>query len=267
FHVSAEVEAFSKDLFNGSLTVPPIGSDNWISILDTDNQYFQDLARASQFLASYKLSSATGGVLSGGFKNLSIDTSGGLLPNSSSLGSSNEETFFRTKIDYTNAALSAAGLTAFNKSFDLAGIHAALQILDAYEQFDLKVGQTFRFDPTPRLSLQLSNGQTIDLDAGQSAPLTFPTVAAGAGSNDLTITPTYSLNNELANETDLIITPSYNLTPLDVGFSGSLDAGDVFGTWHLPKVELKPAGTLSWSPGDISVPLFNQSFPLQGFNS
>src|SRR5262249_47970592 len=145
-------------------------------------------------------------------------------------------------------------------------IHAALQILDAYEQIDFQVGQSFRFDPTPKLSLQLSNGQTINLNAGQSAPLTFPTVAAGASSNDLTITPSYSLDNQLANETDLIITPSYNLTPLDVGFSGSLDAG-ALGTWHLPSVELKPAGTLSWSPGDISVPLFNQSFPLQGFNS
>src|SRR5207302_10431218 len=73
--VSAEVKAFGSDLFNGSLSVPPIGSDNWVSILDTDNQYFQDLARAAQFLASYNLSSETNGILSGGFKRSEEHTS------------------------------------------------------------------------------------------------------------------------------------------------------------------------------------------------
>jgi trimeric autotransporter adhesin len=130
----------------------------------------------------------------------------------------------------------------------------------------LKVGQTFRFDPTPQLSLQLSNGQTLNLNAGQSTALTFPTVTAGAASNNLTVTPTYTLGNDLANETDLIITPSYNFTPLNIAFSGSLDAG-VLGSWSLPGLSLDPAGTFSWFPGDISIPLFNQSFPLQGFNS
>jgi hypothetical protein len=264
FNASARVQAFSKDLFNESLSIPPIGSDSWFSIVDTDSSTFQDVAKAGQFLANYALTSATNGILSGGFKNLSINTNGGRIPGSNSLSSSNEETFFTTKIDYSNAALTVAGLPGFNKTIDVGGLHAALQILDAYERFDLKVKQAFRFDPTPQLSLQLSNGQTINLNAGQSAPLTFPTVTAGAASNNVTITPSYSMSNQLNNETDLVITPSYNFTPLNIGFSGSLDAG-AFGTWDLPGFELKPVSNLSWSPGDISINLFNSSFPLQGF--
>jgi hypothetical protein len=266
FSGSAEVKAFGDTLFNESLSIPPIGSNNWLTVLDTDNDTFQRLAGLGQALANWRLSSATGGILTGGFKNLSIDTSGGLVSGSNSLRSSDEETFFRTRIDYSNAALTAAGMPGFNKDINAAGIHLAFQILDAYQLFDLKVGQTFRFDPTPRLSLQLSTGQTIDLNAGQSTQLTFPTVSAGASRNDLTITPTHSLGNTLTNTTDLIFSPSMNFTPLNITFSGSLDAGEL-GDWDLPGFSLNPTGTFSQSLGDQTFNLFNQSFPLQGFSS
>jgi hypothetical protein len=265
FSASAQVKAFGADLFSESLTIPPIGSDNWTTILDTDNQVFQDLARAAQFLVNYSyVSGATNGIVSGGFKNLSIDTSGGLLSNSNSLASSHQDTFFTMRLDFSNAALAAAGLPGFNKTINLGhGLQAALQILDAYEQLALEVGQTFRFDPTPELSLQLSNGQTINLNAGQSTALTFPTVSAGATSNNLTVAPSYSLDGQLSNHTDLIISPTLNFTPLNIAFSGSLDAHP------LPDFDvsfsLKPVATQTLSEPNTSISLFNQSFPLQGF--
>jgi hypothetical protein len=263
FTASANVKAFSDTLFNGSLNVPSIGPFDE-QILDTDSSFFQDLAKGAQALVNYELGSLTGGAISGKFKNLSIDTAGGLLPNSVLLGSSNQETFFTTKLDYSNAALTAAGLPAFEKNISVdvgsdASFNANFQLLDAFERIDFKIGQRFGFNPHPIVTLQLSNGETIALPVERSIQLAFPTVSPGARSNNLTFAPTFSLDAGLTNRTDLHITPSYNFTPLDVSYSGKA-GGNSLGSFSL-----NPVGTLTLFAQDNVIPLFDQRFPLEGF--
>jgi HYR domain-containing protein len=265
---SAEVEAFGSDLFNDDVKgLPQIGPYD-VEVLDTDSTAFQDSLAAGAGLASFITSMKTNGVLSGGYQPLSINTSGGLVAGADALESSADDPFFYVKIDYSNAALSAAGLPGFETVFDPnlgsnAKLTADFQILDAYELINFDVAQHFRFHPHPHVHLLLSDGQTLDLRVGDSATLTFPTVSGSATSNDLTFSPTYRLESQLHNRTDLVIEPSYNFTPLNVTWDAKYDDGTT--KVDLGHFSVNPVGTLSADPINFPITLYDEDVPLGGF--
>jgi hypothetical protein len=263
FRSSATVKAGALGTISGTLfdlTIPH--SDT--QIFNSDSQIARGALNAG---VSLLLSGLTRGVLSGHFNELAINTQGGLLLGTQSLASEGQANFFNAKVDYTCAFTAGVGIPCPSQRFSLdlgstGNFSANAQFMDLYHELDFNLYQQFRFNATPKVRLLLSTGQTVDMNVGETRTLTFPTVSGNAPTNNLTVTPTFNLDNTLTNLTQLRIDPTLSFTALNLSYSGSA------GGQSLGSFSLEPFATQSVSfPSPVTPEtLFQDSFPLQGFS-
>jgi hypothetical protein len=263
FRSSATVKAGALGTFSGTLfdlTIPHTDTQ----IFNSDSPIFRGALNTGIDLL---LGEATRGVLGGSFNELAINTSGGLLLGTQSLASEGESNFFNARVDYTCAFSAGAGIPCPVQSFsldlgDTANFSANAQFLDLFQELGFNLYQQFRFNATPKVRLLLSTGQTVDMTVGETRTLTFPTVSGSPPTNNLTVTPTFTLDNTLTNLTQLRINPTLNFTALNLSYSGSA------GGQSLGSFSLEPFATQSVAfPAPVTPEnLVNDSYPLQGFS-
>jgi hypothetical protein len=221
-------------------------------IFDTDSQ---EARGVTNFLLDQVLGTATGGIVSGSFGDLTITTSGGQIPGSKSLRSFGEATFFNAQVSFSNALTGVASQGYTLDLGKLGSLEATLEILNAYENFDFKLLQDFQFDPSPTVYLVTSDGQSANVPVGGSAEFTFP-----VNGGTMTITPGYTMGGNLTNSTRLVISPSLNFTPFKAVFDARV------GGETLAEFSVQPVDTITWAQGDQTFPLYFEKFGLQGFN-
>lgn len=248
---------------SGTLFDFSVGSPNPVQIFNSDNPVFLG---AVNYGVNAALSKLTEGLVSGSFNQLAINTNGGLASNGTSLLATGDANFFNASVDYTCAVLLAAGVPCPEQNFSLdlgptANFSANLQILDLFQSVGLGLHQRFQFDPHPKVHLVLSNGETLDGNLGDTWARTFPIPADNATSNDLTIMPTFRLDNQFRNTTQLSIDPTLNLVPLNVSYSGKA-AGQDLGSFSL-----QPVDTLTLPAQVPPATLFDSTFALPGLQA
>src|SRR5579871_1152292 len=209
-----------------------------------------------------------------------IQTSGGLLAGTKDQLAASSGTlppFLSLSSNLTNLIVgTTSGLPSFNFDKTFPGGSIGFHLLDLVADLDLGCRQDFVFKAVPKLVLQLSTGQSINVKLGDRVTLTMPDPQHNGGHPDLTITPIFNLEGHLQNTTTLEMTPDLIFTPLNVYARANFDVFS-FDFQYEPVAPINVLGILngilpSWSnaltyyqtyqPAEV----ITKSFPVGGFN-
>ena len=226
--IDAVVELLGEDLYRQELIgFGQIQGDNGaefkkITLLDVN----QDILSAGAFLlTSGGHIDAFNSILQGQFIHPpGTDTATEASGSNVILQSHGKDKFLTLTLDVTNIILTVLDLPGIEGHHCVPGLGQALcvdvHVLDLFGQLDFSMEDLLKFQGTPDITVQLSNGQIKTFKAGASLTLTMPSVGAGVQANTLTVAPSFSManSNTLDHASYLVLDPSIRFQPfaLDV---------------------------------------------------
>ena len=137
-----------------------------------------------------------------------LDTTLNGAGNLVAVGRDDADPLFDIDVDLDLIATTLLGLPALTQEFSFAGASAGFTLLDVLIGAEVRLVQTFTFDPSLMVKLDASDGQSVTGAVGDS--LLFNTFMGG----DTLVTPTFFLQNNFTNLTQLVITPTFDLEAL-----------------------------------------------------
>jgi PEP-CTERM motif len=177
----------------GTLNIPTIDVNKTIPLLDIDSNTDEvnfDLGFVNIGAQLPNLDTAVSGTDSAG----NLQTSG--------IG---DDPLIDLDIDLDLIATTLLGLPALTQEVSLYGASAGFTLLDVLIGAEVKVLQTFVFDPILMVTLDASDGQSVTGAVGSD--LVFDKFKTP----ETTITPTFFLQNSFRNITSLRIDPTFDL--------------------------------------------------------
>ena len=241
-HVRAE--AFSRNYINSDVVNNPVNIN--FKLFDS-----HDLTQGSFDVQNL-------GIVTGDYHPPVVSTSV-VSDGHTILHSRGQDTFLTITGDFSNLLARALDLPPFAKDYQkgfVAGhVDVGYHFLDLFGQVPISLLQDFEFTPHPKVTLNLSTGQSVTFYAGDTIDLTMP-----ADGSPLTVTPSVALENQFTNKTSVVVEAGLQFIPAEVHVSG--------------KIASQSLGSLSYQPfptiniiDDIlaSIPVYNQTFALSGF--
>jgi hypothetical protein len=203
-----------------------------------------------------------GGVIEGNYGFPHVATSGGNGPGNT-LVSTGTDDFLTVGLSITDAVLALLGapidLNGEGSTFEGA-LSWEFHVLDLYFEAGLAVAQRFTLDPRPVVSLQFSTGETKTFFVGDPVTLTMPLVPGGSSVNNLTLTPTFSTEAQVRNQSDLEFSIGLFFDPL----SGSLTIN--IADW-IDETVSAGIDTIEIFNETFTTPLIDKTFTMKGFNT
>jgi hypothetical protein len=202
-------------------------------------------------------------------KQPTLNTSGYASGGATGIQTSASSDFLSFGGNFTNALVAETNIPHFPKladseshSFEGAGISWNYRCLTLEGNLPVNVAQQFQFTPRPKLSLNLSTGQSVPLTAGDSVQLTMPSDGSA-----LKITPVMTLDNQFSNRMQVQIGGGISgfvpngLTFYPFSFHGRVGWGTGSKTldYSLPALSLVDLGQV------YTASVYDQTFPLGGF--
>lgn len=253
--LNAHVELLGEDIVNEDFfTAGPY--DLSTSIVDTDYPGFKQVIDKTSGNFS-----VLDGLLTGTWGFPQVKTSGGDGPGNT-LISSGVGDFLTLQASITNIILFLFGAPPFEgfQSYEDGDIQCEFHVLDLFIQNDNGIRQDFTLTPKPKAFLQLSNGQTVSFNVGDNVTLTMPGSSPGSATNDLVITPSFTMDADVHNHssihfgTGLKFNPLYGHLKIDfhgIGFEKGLGFDDID--------LIDPLG--------FDIDLMDKTFTMEGFNT
>jgi hypothetical protein len=239
-----------------------------LGLFDTDMPGFKELVFVTN--GKFELFDQ---VVRGNFDFPQVITSGGNAAGNT-LTSSGGANFLSVDFSITNALMKIAGLPSINRedffigaNFEEAAIAYSFHLLDLYINTQFSLQQNFTFVPKPQGFLQLSTGEVVPFTVGQDVTLTMPVAPAGSAANNLTITPTFTLDSStLTNVSKAKFAAGLYFDPLSARLKVKLEIP------VLPDIEFDESfrplgGPYELIGGDVEVPLMEKTFTMKGFNT
>ena len=125
------------------------------------------------------------------------------------VGRDDADALFDLDIDLDLIATSLLGLPALTQEFSFAGASAGFTLLDVLVGAEVRLVQTFTFDPQLMVRLDAADGQSVTGAVGSN--LLFDTFL----NKETLVTPTFFLQNNFRNTTTLVISPTFDLEALE----------------------------------------------------
>jgi hypothetical protein len=190
-----------------------------------------------------------------------LDTTPNAQGNLVAVGQDPADALFDIDIDVDLIATTLLGLPALTQEFTLLGASAGFTLLDVLIGAEVRLVQTFTFDPNLLVTLNASDGQSVTGAVGSN--LLFNKFAGG----ETLVTPTFKLDNKFTNLTSLVITPTFDLEVLKAHLN--INMPDIAG-FNIPDVNLGFGPLFQCHiPGvcfdpniNLNVPIFNQSWTI-----
>jgi hypothetical protein len=245
--------AFSRDIINGSVSIPRINYNQ--TLLDTDNLNIWD--RDFDLIPTYS------GLLVLNVHYPRILTEGSNPPNvnETRLSSTGSDRFVTLTGDLTAATVyliqTLLGMPPNNflrKSVSFGPLQAGYSILQTEVRTGLGFRQDFEFAPRPKIRLTFSDGRPpMEFYAGESVSIRLPMTGG------LDVNASVVMDNQFKNITYLTISGGIYFLPLSVYASGK--AGPI----SLGSFQFEPVDEMGVS-ATLPIPIFNRTFTLAGFN-
>lgn len=213
------------------------------------------------------------GIVEGTYGFPQVTTAGGDGPGNTLISSGQDE-FLSVVVSITDAILTAMGLPIdLNGSGGLDGFWGEFtwdfHLLDLRLESGFSIAQEFDFDPRPIVELNLSNGAKHTFFAGDSVNLIMPAPAANAESNNLTITPVFSMEGSATNKSKLVFDLSLVFDPFSFSAHvkvGGEFAGEFLGVdEHIGPIHIVDPIELYGTSFDVE--LIDKTFDVKGFNA
>jgi hypothetical protein len=225
-------------------------------IFNTDLPGFRELVGSDEHFELLN------GIIEGTYGFPNVTTSGGNGPGNT-LVSTGSDDFLTVDLSITDAVLALLGspidLNGEGSTFDGA-LSWEFHVLDLYFQAGLSIAQKFTLDPRPVVSLQFSTGVTKTFFVGDPVSLTMPLVTGGSAVNNLTVTPTFTTEAQVRNQSDLEFTIGLFFEPL----SGSLTVNIL--DW-IDETVSASLGTIEIFNETFTTSLIDKTFTMKGFNT
>ncbi len=230
--------------FCGALDFPTIDINETINLVDIDSNTTAitfDIGPITTTAQIPDLDTSTTGT----------NASGDLV--SSGIGS---DPLLDVDVDLDLIATTLLGLPPLGAEIGIFGASAGYELLDVLVGANVQVVQSFTFDPTLMVQLDLSDGQSKTVAVGDS--VLFDTPVA----KETTVTPTFFLDNTFTNTTSLRIDPTFDLEILSAHLG--LDLPGIVNALGVPDININLGPLFEQhltTPGpDIAV--FDQSWAL-----
>ena len=191
-------------------------------------------------------------------KKTMLDTSGSSSSDNSIQSSANSD-FVSVSGNITNVLVSLfPDLTGFgSNSINLHYVSGSYDFLSLVGTLDINALQAFRFDPHPKVQLNLSTGQTVNFNAGDFVQLTMP-----SDGSTLRITPVMTLDSAFRNRTIIRLgggSSGLSFIPFSIHARLHTSADTESLDYSLPTVDLLSVGASQ----DFTT--YDQTFPLGAF--
>ena len=263
--VRATVEVAGDELIGEDIYNHDWGN-NEIGLFNTDLPYFKEYIDKHDGHFEF-----FNGVLEGDWGYPKVTTTGGNGPDTT-LTSTGLGDFLKVQVSITDAVLQALGLPV-----DLEGKGGYkgdwgeftwdFHVLDLFLQGDFGIAQDFVFTPKPVIDLTLSDGTSHQFYAGDNLTLTMPAAPAGSTSNNVVVTPTFSMEGTVNNHTKLHFGIGLDFDPFSLQTHikvGATILGDFYGEDETFSIGLPTVHLIGDS---FDIDLINKTFDMKGFNS